>query len=39
VFAFFSDELAAGDEFAQVAADAAFDDLAEALVVLFDHDV
>ncbi len=37
VLAFFADEFAAGEEFAEVAADAAFDDLAEALVVLVDH--
>ena len=37
VFALFADEFAAGDELAEVGADAAFDDLAEALVVLVDH--
>jgi hypothetical protein len=37
VFAFFADEFTAGDELAEVGADASFDDLAEALVVLFDH--
>src|SRR4051812_16665765 len=36
VLAFLADQLALGEELAQVVADSSFDDLAEALVVFFD---
>ena len=36
VLAFLADQLALGEEFAQVVTDAALDDLPEALVIFFD---
>ena len=36
VLAFLADQLALGEELAQVVADASFDDLPEALVIFFD---
>src|SRR5437868_1428557 len=39
VFAFFADQLAAGEKLAQVVTDLAFDDLSKALMVFVDLEV